>query len=452
MSESKIKSTILLYGTCLILLSFTITTIVILGNGLDFLLVIFSGLFHLVVLIFNFICSAVVAKKIYSSFTAFLGEANLDCEDIAPMGQFLDLAGKAFSTSPPTLIKVDMLEGKSKNIAKEINKFINELHSMELAIDKTLAITPALRSGKKAERLLVLINSLVDDLEGVSKGTKPKGHYDSRLSQVFDEIFGNYAELIESRKALNNTLEALKKNNANQLPKDMPIGIELMRIFGNISSIEGALVRLAEFELENGCDNLPKDFKSADIIRNILNQYKASLQDVFNTLSLANNLSDTMANETKILTTAKAEEKRLMVQLRDLAKNVNIQLKSGSHISGASSKVDNILQLIEKIDDNKIASSKYADNMSAYVKEISKNLDLSLKSITKFKFKRELKSFVRNPIAAGTHGILPEKTADSKLGRTSSGAASPAMLPRHYGKVPESGYNFDSKDYGKYSR
>jgi len=435
---------------------------VILSRSPDFTAVLILAMVHLAILVFHIFLSANLTKTIDSSFIDFLGEGNLSREDVAHVGELFGLIENAFITSPPALIKTASLEGKAKAVAVRLNALIKDMNDMDAAITLALSNAPNFLSGSKTANLTLFINTLVDDLEGLSKGSAPKGRYDNRLKDVIGAVRDNYLQLAQNRKAIDNTLEAVKKNSSNLLP-DTPLSEELKQLMQNISNLETALSRLAQFNLEPGSDGFSKGFKSADMVSSIQSGYSTALWDISGAIDFANSSSGSLANEIRMLNNNLADEKRLITQLRDSVKTISAQLKSGREAGQlTSSKLDNVMQLAEKIYENKGEGLKSAGHISNYTKSISGDLSSALKGLTKFRIVNSkgqeygsIRGTIRsqpNRTGVAATGQKPGQEPTGPIKAKPRSKAAPPMLPRHYGKIPESGYNFDNKDYGKYSR
>ena len=465
MFESKIRSSISGLVISLILFCFITSAIIILSRGPDFILVLISGLIHLAVLVSGIVLSSILAKKAEKSFRDFLAEAGLTPQDVASVSEFLTLVQEAFDSSPPTPLKPAALKGRAKDAALRLNEVIKEINSMDAAIKQALSHADApMKVKSDGAALSLFINSLLDDLEALSKGGEAKGRYERRLRNTMDEIRSNYLKLTENRKAAEDTLDALKKNKPGLLPKGSPLSEELTRFMQNMTAIEAALTRLSGYDLEGVAGSSLKGFKSADIINNITSAYGDSLRDILLALNSANSRSESLANETRALNAAFTEEKRLVSQLKDSVKAVGTRpLREQSGASDASAKLEGVLQIAERLSLNAQNGLKSVNNISLYGKTITKEVEAGIKHLTKFRFNRgQSLSPVRPVIAAPAPAVRTEArkvvTGNPTLTQTvkpqgkATGPKPSSMLPRHYGKVPDSGYNFDSKDYGKYSR
>ena len=460
MNESKIRSSILLLVINLVLLCFIGTSFLLISRGYVLTLVLISGLIHLAILLFCIVLAFTISKRIFSSFTDFLSHARLDQEELIHVGEFFGLAEKALSQSPPALINTSSIEGRAKNLANQFNSLVKDLNNLSGALSQMLKIAPHIYGDNKAADFAVFINNLADDLEAISKGNTLKGNYDQKLKAVLDAIQNNYSQLAESHKFVSDITEALKKNNTSLLPKDKPLAEEIAKLMKNISDIDGALSHMAGFNLEPAGVNPYRGTKTADTLNSIQTNYKSALKGVFEALDAANVSAASLAGELRVLSNINGEDKRLVSQLKDAAKSAAAQVKISSDVNAAAnSKIDDILQLSDKINSNKESAVKSSEKISGFSKDISSYLNKGFSAIMKFKFS----GAVRTPVTAYT--AKPEVRAVNKTRPLSRLASEPlkagakakalkpsAMMPGHHGKIPDSGYNFDSKDYGKYSR
>ena len=363
-------------------------------------------------------------------------------------------------------------------------------------------------SNPSNEKLVAFISGFLSDAYNINikkaETSKYKGIYKDTLESL-NKLSDN---LEAANKYLNEASSAIDTSNPSPMRADNPLTPQLKQLLNNMNAVEALLSNLAQMNVDMGHSKIEGDEKllrSATAINENYNQVFGVLKN--NLLSLKNDFS-AASRDIQGFSRLNREQSDIINQVKNIVVNMDKQLKtlhsvvfegaksaSRTRATSGNNAADETIKYIEKINAasndmaavmknlsqldtqlNKLTGSNslckdVTARFSDEIAEMAKNTRSAMDTLDKFNFKgsaglkeNQFSGFERSQSAdstasfrfSGTSSVrltatMPATTPDNPRERRIK-SGNPPLTPRPILKVTSSNYNFDSKDYGKYSR
>jgi len=390
------------------------------------------------------------------------------------------------------------LEEKNKH-----NKFSEKIISGDFTSLKGESTEPS------HEKLAAFISGFLSDAGDIGTKKIDPSKYSGPYKETLEKLGAIQRELEISGKYLGEISSAINMANPNSITADNPLPPQLKQLLNNMNALEALLGNLAQMNVDinpgkiEGNERLSRfafsvGEKYSDafgVIRNNLNSLKYSssamgrdiqglsklTRDQADILGQIKNISANMEKQLKTIQTVVFEGSRPILRTRSSLSAATFDAETRKYIEKISATstemaavIKNLSQLDSQLNKLTAGNSGGENNMarlSANIEEAAKNTRFASDAIDKFNFRNSsaAQTFERYTSAERPYALEPRlsrseaalrRPSDLSSADTSAGnpkerrirSGSPPIAPRPVLKPSESNYNFESTDYGKYSK
>ena len=360
-------------------------------------------------------------------------------------------------------------------------------------------------------KLVAFISGFLTDSGNISARKAETSKYKGSYQQTLETLNEISAQLDAANKHLKEASSAINMASANAMHTDNPLFSQLKPLLNNMNTVGALLGSLAQMNIDIDFSKIEDDEKLSKSAMTIGENYNRSFSVIKGSLVSLKNNSSTTSRDIQGFSRLNREQADKINQAKNIVVNMDKQLKALHSVVFEGSKAalrsknsanssDESLKHIEKINasandmaaimkslsqldtqlnkltDGNSISKEAAERLSANISEISKNTRTATDVMDKFNFKGsttsaqshssglERFSSAAKPTHFDSYNVSAKRLSASvpvasvpvagldKPKERRVRSSNPPLAPRPVLKVSSSNYNFDSKDYGKYSK
>jgi len=395
-------------------------------------------------------------------------------------------------------------KSKSASEKEEQAKFNDKIISGDFYSPKSADIDAA------NAKLNDFLADFISELNNANQKKTNSGQYKGQYKETLEKLNETYTALEQSSKYISDITAALNNESASSLTADNPVLPQIKQLLNTINTADTLLGNLAQMNVNINSFRIEANEKisrsaisigekynhSFSVLKNNLSSIKYNSSNTMRDVQISSKLhqeqadaldqikanAEVMERQLKNLQVTVFEGSKSALRGRSLPNNTASpeQIKYIEKVSAASGDmavvIKNLNQLnsqLNKLTSSNSVSKESALQIAANFDEITKSTRTALDALDKFNFKDTI-PFVESKrnsterlrpansmqTAANTAGnTAPVKPRSATLSKPAEGIQelrvrpnTPPIIARPILKNIKSDHNFESKDYGKYSR